>query len=393
VAVPDPTASGLPAAALVTALAEGALLANHRFDRFKREKDTRPLTRIDLVAARTTARAAAGVTAPVETACRAALAARDWVNLPSNEKPPETLARMFAAEGRRAGLKVRVWREAELRRRGFGALLAVAAGSRNRPALVVLEHAARSARGTVALVGKGVTFDSGGINLKTGPSLAEMKCDMAGAAAVAAVTAAAARLRLERRVIGVIPLVENMLSGSAARPGDIVRTFSGRTVEIGNTDAEGRLILADALAYVIDAFAPEAVIDVATLTGACVVALGDKIAGLFANNAALQEAIAAAGRRTNERCWPMPLPDDYKDLLKSDTADLGNVPPSRSGGAIAAALFLSEFVGSTPWAHIDIAGPAFQKKEDGYTPAGGTGFGVRLLLDWLDSDGTRPGNA
>jgi leucyl aminopeptidase len=182
-----------------------------------------------------------------------------------------------------------------------------------------------------------------------------------------------------------------MLSGTATRPGDIVRTYAGRTVEIGNTDAEGRLILADAIAHAVRTFAPEVLIDVATLTGACVVALGEKIAGVFANDQPLQDGIVESGRRTHERCWPMPLPEDYKELLKSDVADLGNMPPSRHGGAIAAALFLAEFVGATRWAHIDIAGPSFNKKEDGYTTPGATGFGVRLLLDWLS--GGAPGNA
>jgi leucyl aminopeptidase len=383
VAVPDPAACGLPAPALVTALAEAAVLANHLFDRFKQEKETRALARIDLLAPAGVARRVQGLPGRIETVCRAVLTAREWVNLPSNEKPPEAFARMIAAEARRAGLRVQVWREAELRRRKFGALLAVAAGSRNRPALVILEHRPRGARGTIALVGKGVTFDSGGINLKTGPTIAEMKADMAGGAAVAAALAAVARLGLKRHVVGLIPLVENMPSGTATRPGDIVRTYAGRTVEIGNTDAEGRLILADAIAHAIRAFAPEVVIDLATLTGACVVALGEKMAGVFANDLPLQEAIAASGRRTHERCWPMPLPEDYKELLKSDVADLSNVPPSRYGGAIAAALFLAEFAGATRWAHIDIAGPAFNKKEDGYTTPGATGFGVRLLLDWL----------
>ena len=391
VAVPDPAACGLTAPALVSALAEAAVLANHLFDRFKQAKDTQPLTRIDLLAPAGVARRVQGLPGRIETVCRAALTAREWVNLPSNAKPPEAFARMIATEARRAGLRVQLWREAELRRRKFGALLAVAAGSRNRPALVILEHKPRRARGTIALVGKGVTFDSGGINLKTGPTIAEMKADMAGGAAVAATLAAAARLGLKRHVVGLIPLVENMPSGSATRPGDIVRTYAGRTVEIGNTDAEGRLILADAIAHAIRAFNPEVLIDVATLTGACVVALGEKIAGLFANDLPLQEAIVAAGRRTHERCWPMPLPEDYKDLLKSDVADLSNLPPSRHGGAIAAALFLAEFVGTTRWAHIDIAGPAFNKKEDGYTTPGATGFGVRLLLDWLADHGDASG--
>jgi leucyl aminopeptidase len=266
----------------------------------------------------------------------------------------------------------------------MGALLAVGAGSSNRPAMMVLQHKPRDSRRPVVLVGKGVTFDSGGINIKTGESLADMKSDMAGAAAVAAALIAAAGLNLSRRLIGVIPLVENMVSGGSTRPGDIVQAFTGKHVEIGNTDAEGRLILIDALAYAESRFKPEIMIDVATLTGACVVALGDRIAGVFANDETLQADIVAAGRRTHERCWPMPLPEDYKELLKSQHAEISNMPSTRYGAAISAALFLSEFVGETRWAHIDIAGPAYHKKEEAYCAAGGTGFGVRLLVDWLD---------
>jgi leucyl aminopeptidase len=200
---------------------------------------------------------------------------------------------------------------------------------------------------------------------------------------VAATLVSAARLNLRRHLIGVIPLVENMVSGRSTRPGDIVKTFTGKTVEIGNTDAEGRLILIDAMAYAEWRFKPEVMIDVATLTGACVVALGERIAGVFAKDDVLQADIVAAGRRTHERCWPMPLPEDYKELLKSSYADISNFPATRYGAAISAALFLSEFVGKTRWAHIDIAGPAFHQKEDAYCGPGGTGFGVRLLMDWL----------
>jgi leucyl aminopeptidase len=249
--------------------------------------------------------------------------------------------------------------------------------------MVVLEHKPRSGRDTVVLVGKGVTFDSGGLNIKTGPSLGDMKSDMAGAAAVTATLLTAAALKLNRRIVGVIPLVENMVSGRSTRPGDIVTSFSGKTVEIGNTDAEGRLILADAMAYAVKTYAPKVMIDVATLTGACVVALGEKIAGVFASDETLRSELLAAAGRTQERCWPLPLPEDYKELLKSSFADINNMPSAREGGAISAALFLSEFVGNTPWAHIDIAGPAYQKKESAYCGAGGTGFGVRLLMDWL----------
>jgi leucyl aminopeptidase len=309
--------------------------------------------------------------------------AREWVDLPSNAKPPVELAALIAREAKSQGLGVEVLGEKDLRRKNMGALLAVAAGSSNRPAMVVLRHRAGPRRRPVVLVGKGVTFDSGGINIKTGESLADMKGDMAGAAAVAATLIAAARLNLKQHLIGVVPLVENMVSGSSTRPGDIVQTFSGKTVEIGNTDAEGRLILIDALAYAEWRFKPEVLIDVATLTGACVVALGESIAGVFARDEALQADIVASGRRTHERCWPMPLPADYKELLKSPYADISNMPATRYGAAISAALFLSEFVGKTRWAHIDIAGPAFHKKENAYCGPGGTGFGVRLLMDWL----------
>nr|WP_246804789.1 hypothetical protein [Desulfosarcina cetonica] len=181
-----------------------------------------------------------------------------------------------------------------------------------------------------------------------------------------------------------MPLVENMPSGTAIRPGDIVRTYAGKTVEIGNTDAEGRLILIDAMAWAIDQFKPDTVIDLATLTGACMIALGEKIAGVFSTDADLARAIVASGEATFERCWHLPLPEDYKDLLKNEFADLNNMSSSRYGGAITAALFLSAFVGETRWAHIDIAGPAWIKKAADYCGAGGTGFGVRLLCDWIE---------
>ena len=281
-------------------------------------------------------------------------------------------------------LKIQVLSESQLKQKKFNALLAVAAGSQCKPGLVVLEHKAAGAKKTVALVGKGVTFDSGGLNIKTGGSIADMKSDMSGAAAVAATLITAARLKTKVNLIGAIPIVENMPSGKATRPGDIIRSYAGKTIEIGNTDAEGRLILIDAMAYVLKKYKPQLLIDLATLTGACVVALGEKIAGVFSNDAQLAASIASAGEKTHERCWHMPLPDDYKELLKSDFADINNMPSSRWGGAITAALFLSEFVGDTPWAHIDIAGPAYLKKENAYCGPGGSGFGVRLLMEFLE---------
>ncbi|MCU0539567.1 MAG: leucyl aminopeptidase [Desulfobacterales bacterium] len=382
-AVPEAGALGIDPAVLLAALMEGILLGNHIFDRYKKEKENKPLARADFMVPADGARRFAALPPRIEAACRGAILAREWVNTPSNEKTPEAFAREVAAAAKKSGLTARVMVEAELRRRNFGALLAVSAGSRHRPALVVLEHKPRRGKETVVLVGKGVTFDSGGINIKTGPSIADMKSDMAGAAAVAAVLLSAAALKLDRRIVGVIPLVENMVSGDATRPGDIVTSFSGKTVEIGNTDAEGRLILADALAWALKTYAPQVAIDVATLTGACVVALGEEIAGLFTADEALKEEILAASARTHERCWPLPLPEDYKELLKSSFADINNMPSAREGGAISAALFLSEFTAGTRWAHIDIAGPAYHKKESAICGPGGTGFGVRLLLDWL----------
>lgn len=382
-AAPDPAAAGIAETDGLKALLEGAFLGNDLFDRYKEKKDKKPLGRIDVLVPSQAAGRLRRLAAEVETVCGATLMAREWVNLPSNAKPPETLAGIIADEAKACGLAVEVFSEKQLQQKKMGALLAVAAGSSHRPALVVLRHNGGDRRPPVVLVGKGVTFDSGGINLKTGDSLPDMKGDMAGAAAVAAAMIAAAGLKLKRRLIGVIPLVENMVSGSSTRPGDIVRTFSGKTVEIGNTDAEGRLILIDALAYAEWRFKPEVMVDVATLTGACVVALGEKFAGVFARDEALQRDIVASGLRTHERCWPLPLPEDYKELLKSSYADLNNMPSTRYGGAISAALFLSEFVGKTRWAHIDIAGPAYHKKEDAYCGPGGTGFGVRLLVDWL----------
>lgn len=386
VAVPDEGAAGLDPATALAALMEGVVLGNHLFDRYKKEKESKPLARADFIVPADRTRRSAGLPARIEAVCRGTILAREWVNTPSNEKTPETFARSVAAAAKKGGLSARVILEPELRRRKFGALLAVAAGSRNRPAMIVLEHRPKSGQKPVVLVGKGVTFDSGGINIKTGPSLGDMKCDMAGAAAVAAALLTAAALKINRRVIGVIPLVENMVSGDATRPGDIVTSLSGKTVEIGNTDAEGRLILADAMAYALKAYGPDVMIDLATLTGACVVALGEAIAGLFTRDAPLQAQLLAAAERTHERCWPMPLPEDYKELLKSSFADISNMPSAREGGAISAALFLSEFVGGTRWAHIDIAGPAYHKKETAYCGAGGTGFGVRLLLDWLTNN-------
>ncbi len=387
VAVPAEGRIDLDADVSLAALIEGGLLANHLFQAYKSEKKKQPLKKIEFLAAKQSLTAGRKLATRLKKTCAAALKAREWVSTPANDKRPDAFARKITTTARAAGLKCRVLSEKALAKEKFGALLAVGQGSQVKPRLVVLEYEPKGARKTAVLVGKGVTFDTGGINLKSSAGLDGMKMDMAGAAAVAGTLLAVAKLKPKTRVIGVLPLVENMPSGTAIRPGDVITSYAGKTVEIGNTDAEGRLILIDAMAWAKKKYQPDVMLDLATLTGACVVALGDKIAGLFSTDEVLSQAILASADRTGERCWRLPLPDDYKPLLKSDLADIANMSSSRWGGAITAALFLSEFVGDTRWAHIDIAGPAYTKKDGPYCRAGGTGFGVRLLCDLLTGKG------
>ena len=380
-AVPDPSLIKMETSAILEAMQEGAYLGNHLFYKFKGEGKKKALSQIYFRVPKQITQNMRQLSLRVAAICEGTTQARDWVNTPSNEKTPEKFTRSIVTLAKKQRLKVQVLHEAQLKKQKFGALLAVAAGSQSKPSLVLLEHKVPGAKRTLALVGKGVTFDSGGLNIKTGTSISDMKSDMSGAAAVAATLITAAKLKTKTHIIGAIPIVENMPSGQATRPGDIVRSYAGKTIEIGNTDAEGRLILIDAISYVIKRYRPKVLIDLATLTGACVVALGDKIAGVFSNDDDLAAGIIASGEKTHERCWRMPLPDDYKELLKSDFADMNNISSSRGGGAITAALFLSKFAADTRWAHIDIAGPAYLKSESAYCGPGGTGFGVRLLSD------------
>lgn len=368
---------------ILEAMVEGALLGNYQFDRFKKPKHP-SLLKIAFAVPKGSVQHARRLSQKINIICDGTLLAREWVIIPSNLKRPEQFARSLVQAAEKENLKTEVLDHTALKKKNFGALLAVAAGSDANARMVILEHDPGNTAQTLALVGKGVTFDSGGINLKPQGSLEDMKMDMAGAAAVAATMITAARLKLPVRLIGVLPLVENMPSGSATRPGDIVKSFSGKTIEINNTDAEGRLILADALSYVIQTYKPDAVVDLATLTGACVVALGERIAGVFSPDDEMSETLVASGRKTFERCWKMPLPEDYRDLLKSEFADICNITGLKWGGAITAALFLSEFTENTRWMHVDIAGPAYVKKETAYCGVGGTGFGVRLLCDWIE---------
>ena len=315
---------------------------------------------------------------------------RDLVNAPSNMKTPTRLADRFKAAAREAGAKCTVLNEDQAARLGFGGLLGVARGSDEPPRFVVVEWSGGGRAKPIALVGKGITFDTGGISLKPqegmlGP-MWEMKTDMGGAAVVVGAVLVAARLKLPVNVVAYAPLTENMPSGKAQKPGDVLKAYGGTTVEVENTDAEGRLVLADALAYARER-KPQAVIDLATLTGSCVFALGKHAAGLFVTDPKLKARIEGAGLETGERVWELPLWEEYDEQIKSDVADVKN-SGGRYGGAITAARFLKKFTGEAPWAHIDIAGTAWQgggpenpKKE--YIPKGASGWGVRLLVRML----------
>jgi len=309
--------------------------------------------------------------------------ARDMVNLPGNLLTAEGIADTARKSAEKSGCKVTVFDRKQIEKLGMGGLLAVNKGSHNPPTFTILEYEPKGKPlATVALVGKGVTFDSGGISIKPSQGMDEMKCDMAGAAAVIGAIEAAARLELPLRIVTLVPATDNMPGGAAQTPGDVITTYSGITVEVGNTDAEGRLILADALSYAVGQYKPDAVIDLATLTGACIVALGHSVAGMFSNDDEFAGRIYEAGRRSSEKVWRMPLWEEYAELIKSEVADVHNTG-GKGAGTITAAKFLEKFTdGHEMWAHIDIAGPAFTTKGTGGS-YGGTGFGVRLLVDLL----------
>ncbi len=309
--------------------------------------------------------------------------ARDLANTPPAEKTPRTLATTAVGVAARCGLVVEVWEESRLRQEGFGGLLGVAAGSVEPPALVMLSHRKGGDAPPLALVGKGVTFDSGGLSLKPSASMEDMKADMTGAAVVLAALQAVARLDLPVNVDAYLPITENMTGGRALKLGDVLTIRGGKTVEVLNTDAEGRLILADALALAAER-APARILDLATLTGACIVALGPKVAGLFANDDPFAEAVLSACRRTGERAWRLPLDDDYKEALKSHVADLKNVG-GKWGGAITAAKFLEQFTAGIPWVHLDIAGPSWVDTDSPARDIGATGCFVRTLVEFLSA--------
>ncbi len=367
------------------AIAEGILLADYRYNRYlSADSDkNKPLEQIILLA--TDTKSIALLQQGVDTAeaiCAGVHLARDLVNAPGNLKSPEFLAMQAVAMAEKNRIKAHLLDRTRMQDLGFGALLGVAQGSTRPPYLIVLEYQG-DATGTapLALVGKGVTFDTGGISLKPADKMDEMKMDMGGAATVIGTMLAAARLKLPVNLVAIVPAVENMPSGTAIRPGDILTSLSGKTIEVLNTDAEGRLILADALTYV-KRYNPKVVIDLATLTGACIIALGNQAAAILGNDDKLIDRLLKAGQRSGERLWQLPLWEEYASQIKSDFADVKNTG-GRPAGTITAAAFLQKFADQYNWAHLDIAGMAWEDKGKTGTPRGGTGFGVRLLIDYL----------
>jgi leucyl aminopeptidase len=366
---------------LARALAEGMSLAAYSFTSYKSDAEGNRIERAVVVGT-----GGKRVQEALDLGSRVADAvvfARDLVNEPGGSLTPRRLAQAAIEMAEREDLQVSVLDEADIAEAGMGGLLGVNRGSEEPPRFIELCYEPARPRGTVALVGKGITFDSGGLSIKTSDGMSTMKDDMGGAASVLGAMSAVSAVKPPVRVRAYIPSTDNMTGGDATRPGDVLRIRDGQTVEVLNTDAEGRLILADALSLAGEA-EPDAIIDVATLTGACMVALGTRVAGLMGNDPAWIEQVTAAAVRTGERVWELPLPSDYRRQLDSDVADLRNIGGSRHGGALVAGLFLQEFVPEDiPWAHLDIAGTAWSDVSEGVVAKGGTGFGVRLLLDLL----------
>jgi len=371
------------------ALAEGAALGLYHFDdykdkeKLKEDPRTRSLTLVAEPAGRTSGLALAASRAL--HIAQAVKNARDLVLHPGNRATPSFLAQAAKRLGGKNRLTCRVLGEKEMKKLGMGALLGVSRGSDEPPALIVLEYrGGKASENPVALVGKGITFDTGGISLKPSAGMDEMKMDMAGGAAVLGAMEAISRLKLPVNVVGLVAAAENMPGGSAIKPGDVLKSLSGKTIEVLNTDAEGRLVLADALTYAAR-FKPRAVVDLATLTGAVIIALGHPAAAVLGTDKALTEGLIESGERSGERLWELPLWDDYDNALKSSIADLKNIAaPGVGAGTITGAAFLKAFAGDAPWAHIDIAGTAWLGEDKPYTPKGASGFGVRLLLDFIE---------
>lgn len=363
-------------------IAEGAILANYRYLRKSTLNEAPTLQSLEILVAnkRATAETSKGVNLG-EIVANATNFARDLVNAPASEMTPIALAEQAKLVAERRGLKCEIYDENWIEQVGMGALRAVSLGSDQPPRFIVLRYEGKNGAPTIGLVGKGITFDSGGLCLKTADGMLEMKGDMAGAAAIIAAMDAIGQIEPEINVIACVPATENMPSGKAFKPGDILKTFSGKTVEVINTDAEGRLILADAIAYAKHQGASP-ILDAATLTGAAIIALGPVCTGAFGNDESLVREVIDAGKEAGEPIWAMPMFQEYRELIKSDFADIKNTG-GRPGGAITAAWFIGEFVGDTPWVHLDIAPTFWSEKDSHYFVKGATGVMVRTFVQFI----------
>jgi leucyl aminopeptidase len=368
----------------VQATVEGVLLGSYRFDRYKSKSDgaARRLAKVTILGGgKTDAKAAKDSIRRGEVIAESQMWARDLVNTPALDLPPAGLAREAQAMAKEVGLTCKVWTEAELKKGGFGGVLGVGQGSVRPPRLIELKYSGGGKGSPIALTGKGIAFDSGGLSIKDATGMEWMKSDMGGAASILATMRAIALLKPKVNVIAAIPSAENMPSGSAIRPGDVLKHRGGTTSEVLNTDAEGRLVLADSLAFLAEK-KPRVIIDTATLTGACMIALGTDLWGAMGNDRDLIRDVLAAGDAAGEPGWELPMHEPYRKLIDSEIADIKNIG-KRYGGAITAAMFLREFVGDVPWVHLDIAGPAFAERPGDYWPKGATGSPVRALVRYV----------
>jgi leucyl aminopeptidase len=376
---------GLDPEETAQALIEGSLLGLYRFLKYKTseenniKKDIRAIAIIAEHAPEVKALQAGVKTGEIIAGSTAMV--RDMVSSPPADMTPAIIAAKARQLARDFGLKLQVLERSQMEKLGMGALLGVASGSAQPPKFIIVEYRRGGKKPVIALVGKTITFDSGGISIKPSENMDKMKDDMSGGAAVLGALRTAAALKLPLNIVGLLPATENMPSGSAYKPGDVLRTLSGQTIEIINTDAEGRLILSDALAYACR-YKPAVIVDIATLTGACRIALGQEATGMLGTDEKLKRKIHEAGEKTGERVWEMPLWEGYYDLIKSDIADMKNAG-GRDGGLITAAALLSKFVQNYPWVHLDIAATAWTEKDRPYTPKGATGIGMRLLTQFL----------
>ncbi len=366
-------------------MAQGMLLALYNFDTFKKAESNKKVKSVALLASDRAAEAALKKgAAEGRIIADSVNFAKDMINAPANEMTPSVMAARAKAAAKDVGLKLKVLEADDCKKLGMGAFLGVAKGSRQPPKFIVMEYRggkpADRRQGPYVIIGKGITFDSGGISIKPSEGMEKMKYDMAGAGAVIAAIRCAAALKLPVNLVAIAPCTENMPGGAALKPGDMVRAMNGKTIEIISTDAEGRLVLADALCYAAR-YKPRAVIDIATLTGACVIALGDFAIGLMGNDRKLIDDVREAGEAGNERAWELPMWDEYVDAMKGDVTDLKNVG-GRKAATVTAGKFLQEFV-DYPWAHLDIAGTAWEEKGRPYCPKGATAVGVRLIVEFL----------